>query len=77
MKWPPRSPDLNPRDTFLWGYVKERAFVPALPLDTDAPKLRITAAAETIDSNMLEKYGMTWSGDWTFVGLTLNIFRIR
>ena len=22
-QWPPRSPDLNPCDYFLWGYLKE------------------------------------------------------
>jgi hypothetical protein len=35
MKWPPRSPDLTPCDFLLWGYEKERVFVPPLPLDID------------------------------------------
>ena len=26
--WPPRSPDLTPLDFFLWGFVKDRVFVP-------------------------------------------------
>jgi hypothetical protein len=26
--WPPRSPDLTPREFFLWGFVKGRVFVP-------------------------------------------------
>lgn len=30
--WPPRSPDLNPLDYFLWGYLK--ALVYATPVDT-------------------------------------------
>ncbi len=25
--WPPRSPDLNPCDYFLWGYLKQRVFL--------------------------------------------------
>ena len=25
--WPPRSPDLNPCDFFLWGYLKHRVFM--------------------------------------------------
>ena len=29
--WPPRSPDLTPMDFFLWGFVKDRVFVPPLP----------------------------------------------
>ena len=24
--WPPHPPDLNPRDYFLWGYLKERIY---------------------------------------------------
>ena len=27
-KWPPRSPDLNPCDYFLWGYLKARVYHP-------------------------------------------------
>jgi hypothetical protein len=52
MQWPPRSPDLTPRDFFLWGNVKEQLFVPPLPLDIDELKLTITAAVETIDRNI-------------------------
>ena len=26
MKWPLRSPDLNPLDFFLWGYIKDRVY---------------------------------------------------
>jgi hypothetical protein len=67
IKWPPRSPDLTPRGFFLGGYVQEQVSVPPVPLDIDELKLRITAAIETTDRNMLE-YGMSWSRDWTFVG---------
>ena len=28
---PPRSPDVMPRDFFLWGYVKDQVYVPPLP----------------------------------------------
>ena len=24
--WPPRSPDLNPCDYFLWGYLKDKVY---------------------------------------------------
>jgi hypothetical protein len=54
---PPRSPDLTLCDFFLWGYVKEKVFVPPLPLDIDQWKLRITAFIKTIDRNML---GRLW-----------------
>jgi hypothetical protein len=55
MKWPPRSPVLTSCDFFLWGYVKEHVFVPPLPLDIDELKMRITAAIETTDRNVLER----------------------
>ncbi|GBO40138.1 hypothetical protein AVEN_216218-1 [Araneus ventricosus] len=29
--WPPRSPDLIQCDFFLWGYVKDRVYVPPTP----------------------------------------------
>ena len=25
-EWSPHSPDLNPRDFFLWGYLKDRVY---------------------------------------------------
>ncbi|KAJ4436676.1 hypothetical protein ANN_16807 [Periplaneta americana] len=30
-RWPPRSPDLTPCDFYLWGYVKDRVFIPSMP----------------------------------------------
>jgi hypothetical protein len=30
-RWAPRNPDLTPCDYFLWGYVKDKVFVPPLP----------------------------------------------
>jgi hypothetical protein len=39
-KWPPRSPDLNPCDYFLWGYLKSRVYNP-LPKDLDDLKANI------------------------------------
>jgi hypothetical protein len=64
MKWPPRSPDF-----ILWGYVKEQVFVPSLPLDIDELKLRITAPAETIDRNMLQRL-------WDELDYKLDICRV-
>ena len=45
--WPPRSPDMTPCDFFLWGYVKERVYVPPLPADLDELTNRITAAVKS------------------------------
>jgi hypothetical protein len=33
LPWPPQSPELTPCDFFLWGYVKDRVYVPPMPRD--------------------------------------------
>jgi len=43
-EWPLRSPDLTVCDFFLWGYVKDRVYVPPLPTIVDELQERITAA---------------------------------
>jgi hypothetical protein len=53
--WPPRSPDLTPCDFFLWGYVKDRVYIPPLPTTLVEPQERISAAVMTIDKGMLQK----------------------
>ena len=50
-----RSPDLSPRDFFLWGYVKGLVFVLPLPANIEEMKLRITAALETVTEDMLQR----------------------
>ncbi|GBL75143.1 hypothetical protein AVEN_194397-1 [Araneus ventricosus] len=52
VEWPPRSPDLNPLDFFLWGYIKQRVYA------TPPPKLqelrnRITDACASVSPAML------------------------
>ena len=55
MQCPPRSLDITPCNFFLWGYVKDRAFVPQLPRDRGDPKARIIAAVKNIDAPMLTR----------------------
>jgi hypothetical protein len=50
MLWPSRSPEITPYDLFLWGYVKDRVFVPPLPRDLADLKARIIAAVKNIDA---------------------------
>ena len=50
--WPPRSPDINPLDCFLWGYVKIEWFESLQQL-----KGRITQAFAQVNVLMLDK---TW-----------------
>ena len=56
MPWPARSPDLTPCDFFLWGYIKDKVYVPPLPNDLGDLKRRIN----TIDAGM----GRTGISHW-------------
>ena len=53
--WPPRSPDLTVCDFFLWGFVKDKVFVPPLPTDLENLKHRITTAINSIDPDVLQR----------------------
>lgn len=45
--WPPRSPDLNPLDFFVWGYLKTEVY--RTEVDTiDELRQRITTAADNL-----------------------------
>ncbi|GBM33162.1 hypothetical protein AVEN_83673-1 [Araneus ventricosus] len=50
---PPRSPDLTPSDFSLWGYVKDKVYVPPVSTTLQALQERITAAVTDIDGNKL------------------------
>ena len=47
------SPDLTPWDFFLWGYTKDRVFVPPLPVSLNELKQSITTAVASVDEDML------------------------
>ena len=52
-QWPPRSPDLNPCDYFLWGYLKSKVYKP-LPKTLDDLKENITREIQKINTSALE-----------------------
>ncbi|GBN66468.1 hypothetical protein AVEN_122480-1 [Araneus ventricosus] len=52
LPWPPRSPDLTPCDFFLWGYVKDKVYVPPMPTTLLAMQESITASVTDIDGNI-------------------------
>ena len=54
-KWPPRSPDLTVYDFFLWGYIKDKVYVPPLPATVDDLQERITAAVHAITPEMMQR----------------------
>jgi hypothetical protein len=51
--WPPRSLDLTPMDFFLWGFVKDRVFVPPLLANVVELRTRITAAVTEMTPEIL------------------------
>lgn len=51
--WPPRSPDLNPLDFFLWGFIKDKVYQTP-PINTEDVRERIRAAVQLITPDMLQ-----------------------
>jgi len=51
---PPRSPDVNSCDFFLWCYVKNQVYVPLFPASIPELKVRIRTVIETITADMLQ-----------------------
>ena len=54
-KWPAYSPDLNPCDFFLWGYLKSRVYRNPVPQDVDQLKNNIRREIRLINAQTLEK----------------------
>lgn len=52
--WPPRSPDLTPCDSFLWGYLKSRVYNP-LPQNLDELYANIEKEVKNIPKDMLKR----------------------
>ena len=67
LPWPPRSPDLTPRDFFLWGFVKDSVYVPPLPMSLKELRDRITHALQTITADILQESGMNLISVWMCV----------
>ena len=52
--WPARSPDLNPCDFFLWGFIKEKIYSEDYE-DFVVLRQKIQAAIDSITPEMLER----------------------
>ncbi|EFN62753.1 hypothetical protein EAG_08618, partial [Camponotus floridanus] len=54
LEWPPYSPDLNPYDYFLWGYIKDNCYSgnPEIVPDLIA---EIKKVVNNIKDNILKK----------------------
>jgi len=73
--WPARSPDLTTYDYFLWGYVKDKMFVPPQPVSVPDLKNRITAAVETITPDLLSRVWQELDYGLDVCRVTSNICR--
>ena len=51
--WPPRSPDLNPCDFYLWGHLKALVYNP-IPKTLDDLKANIAREIQQIPKNILK-----------------------
>jgi len=68
-KWAPRSPNLTVCDFFLWGYVKDRVYVPPLPATVDEMQERITAAVNSVMPCMLQRV-------WSELDYCIDVYRV-
>ena len=59
-QWPPRSPDLNPCDYFLWAYLKSKVYKP-LPKTLDDLKANIRREVQKINTSTLESTFLNFS----------------
>ncbi len=50
--WPPRSPDLNPCDFYLWGYLRSKIYSPK-PNNIDDLKVNIEKEIRSIKPEVL------------------------
>ena len=53
-KWPPYSPDLNPADFFLWGYLKDRVYSNPAPKTVEELKRNIKREAKKLKPHMVK-----------------------
>lgn len=53
IRWPARSPDLNPLDFFLWGYCKEIVYK-TLPEDLEDLETRLRYAVWSVEEDVME-----------------------
>ena len=53
--WPEYSPDLNPCDFFLWGYLKSKVYSNPKPDTVDELKRNIRRAIRRVNSDTLAK----------------------
>jgi hypothetical protein len=68
--WPPRSPDLSPLDFFLWGFLKDRLFVPSLSANVVELRARINVAVAEATPDMLRRVWQEIIYRWDVCSIT-------
>ncbi|KAI6653098.1 hypothetical protein LOD99_3947 [Oopsacas minuta] len=53
--WPPDSPDLNPCDFYLWGYLKSKVYSNPIPETTEDLKRNVRREIRRIKAETLKK----------------------
>ena len=53
--WPSYSPDLNPADFFLWGFLKERVYLDPVPKTIEQLKNNIRREAKKLKIDMVKR----------------------
>ncbi|GBL80599.1 hypothetical protein AVEN_225281-1 [Araneus ventricosus] len=66
LPWTPRSPDLTPRDFFLWGYVKDKLYATPRPTTLQVCRNAVT----DIDGNILLTVWMELDYRWDVYRVT-------
>lgn len=68
--WPPRSPDLTPLDFFLWGFIKDKVYIPPLPKSLQDLRNRISAAVDEVTPDLLERVWQEIDFRWDVCRIT-------
>ncbi|GFR08755.1 t-complex protein 1 subunit delta [Trichonephila clavata] len=80
IEWPPYSPDLNPCNYYLWGYLKSKVWQTS-PTNLPELKTAITTAVNTIDSEACSRVMVGFQNRLTAVLVkmagTSNLFIIN
>ena len=61
---------VHERDSFLWGFVKDRVFVPPLPANVVELRTRITAAVTKVTPEMLRSVWQETDYRWDVCRIT-------
>jgi hypothetical protein len=62
--------ELTPLDFSVWGYVKDKVFVPPLPASLEELQAWITEPVVTIDANMINRIWAETAYTWDICHVT-------